>query len=281
MDIKKNVQEKYGQIAKQNKEKKSSCGCGCGDKSVFGIEYSVFNEDYSKMDGYNPDADLNLGCGLPTQHAKINAGDTVVDLGSGAGNDCFIARSIAGETGKIIGLDFTPEMIEKARENTKKMGFSNIEFVQGDIENMPIESSVADVVVSNCVLNLVPDKNKAFSEIFRILKNGGHFCVSDIVLTGELPDNLKNDMVMYAGCVAGAIKKEDYLQTIRDAGFENLQVKKDRRIDIPDEILEKYISKSELAEFKKANTGVYSITVYADKSNGLQNNYNFAEREDK
>jgi arsenite methyltransferase len=281
MDIKKNVQEKYGQIAKQNKEKKSSCGCGCGDKSVFGIEYSVFNEDYSKMDGYNPDADLNLGCGLPTQHAKINAGDTVVDLGSGAGNDCFIARSIAGETGKIIGLDFTPEMIEKARENTTKLGFNNIEFVQGDIENMPIETSVADVVVSNCVLNLVPDKNKAFSEIFRILKNGGHFCVSDIVLTGELPDNLKNDMVMYAGCVAGAINKEDYLQTIRKAGFENIHVKKDRRIEIPDDILEKYISKTDIESLKKSGTGVFSITVYADKPSNLQNNYNFAEREEK
>ena len=281
MDIKKNVQEKYGQIAKQNKEKKSSCGCGCGDKSVFGIEYSMFNEDYSKMDGYNPDADLNLGCGLPTQYAKINAGDTIVDLGSGAGNDCFIARSIVGDTGKIIGLDFTPEMIEKARENTKKLGFSNIEFVQGDIENMPIETSVADVVVSNCVLNLVPDKNKAFSEIFRILKNGGHFCVSDIVLTGELPENLKNDMVMYAGCVAGAINKEDYLQTIRNAGFENIQVKKDRQIEIPDEILEKYISKNDIESLKKSGTGVFSITVYADKPSGLQNNYNFAEREEK
>ena len=142
-----------------------------------------------KLEGYNPDADLGLGCGLPTQFAKIKKGDTVIDLGSGAGNDAFIARYETGETGKVIGIDFTPAMIERARQNTEIRGFNNVEFRQGDIEQMPVTANTADVIVSNCVLNLVPNKDGVFKEIFRVLKPVGHFSISDIVLVGNLPES--------------------------------------------------------------------------------------------
>jgi arsenite methyltransferase len=277
MDIKKNVQEKYGEIVRNSdKKEKKGCCCGCGEPSVFGVEYSVFNESYSNVDGYQSEADLSLGCGLPTAHAAISEGDTVVDLGSGAGNDCFVARAITGESGRVIGLDFTPEMIAKARQNAEKLGFQNVEFTEGDIEQMPINSEIADVVVSNCVLNLVPDKVKAFKEIFRILKYRGHFCVSDVVLIGSLPENLRNDVVMYAGCVSGAIQREEYLDIIRKTGFENIQVKKERAIEVPDEILLKYISMADLDALKKSKTGIFSITVYAEKPSIVSsNNYNY------
>jgi len=280
MDIKKSVKEKYGEIARQSdkKEKSSCCSCGCGDNSVFGIDYSVFNEDATKMPGYNPDADLSLGCGLPTEFAQISAGDTVVDLGSGAGNDCFIARAITGETGRVIGLDFTPEMVEKARNNASKLGLGNVEFILGDIEQIPLKTGIADVVVSNCVLNLVPDKVKAFAEIFRILKPRAHFCVSDIVLQGTLPENLRNDMVMYAGCVSGAVQKEEYLEIIRKAGFENIRIKKDRVIEIPDEIFQKYISAEDTEQMKVNKIGIFSITVTAEKPGIVSiNNYNYGD----
>ena len=148
-------------------------------------------DDYNTLEGYNPDADLGLGCGLPTQFAKIKKGDVVIDLGSGAGNDAFIARHETGETGKVIGIDFTPAMIERARKNAEARGFNNVEFRQGDIEKMPVTSNAADVIVSNCVLNLVPNKDAVIKEIFRVLKPGGHFSISDIVLEGELPNRYK------------------------------------------------------------------------------------------
>ena len=169
-------------------------------------------DDYSETSGYVEDADLGLGCGLPTQFAKIKKGDTVIDLGSGAGNDCFVARHETGSEGKVIGIDFTPIMIQKARNNAEKLGYNNVEFREGDIDAMPVSNDVADVIVSNCVLNLVPSKQKVIGEIFRVLKPGGHFSISDIVLVGNLPDALKEDAEMYAGCVAGAIQKTEYLQ---------------------------------------------------------------------
>lgn len=257
------VQQKYAEIAVQEKSKNQSscCGSGCCSTEV----YNIMTDDYSELEGYVSDADLGLGCGLPTQYAKIKKGDVVIDLGSGAGNDAFIARHETGETGRVIGIDFTPEMIEIAGKNAQARGFNNVEFVAGDIENIPIESNVADVVVSNCVLNLVPDKNKVFKEIHRVLKSTGHFSISDIVLVGELPNEIKEAAEMYAGCVAGAIQKETYLELIKSNGFENITIQKEKAIIIPDDILSKYLSVDKMADFKSGDTGIYSITVYAEK----------------
>ena len=262
--LKRVVKEKYAQIADQSKAENESgcCGATCGCST---IDYAVMADDYSKLEGYVADADLGLGCGLPTEFALIKEGDTVVDLGSGAGNDAFVARSVVGEKGKVIGIDLTDKMIEKARANALKMNYTNVEFRKGDIENMPLAGNVADVVVSNCVLNLVPDKKQAFKETFRILKTGGHFSVSDIVLVGNLPNGLRESAEMYAGCVAGAIQKEEYLNIIKEAGFTNIQVQKEKRITLPDEILEQYLSKESIAQFKDGETGIFSITVYAEK----------------
>lgn len=260
------VREKYSQIALQEKEinAASCCGSGCCSDEV----YNLMADDYSSLEGYNPDADLGLGCGLPTQFAEIKTGDTVIDLGSGAGNDCFIARHETGETGKVIGIDFTPAMIEKARANVAKLGFSNVEFLQGDIEQMPLAGNVADVVVSNCVLNLVPNKEGVFKEIFRVLKPGGHFSISDIVLQGELPATIQSAAEMYAGCIAGAIQKDAYLEMISRNGFTNLRVQKDKAIVVPDDILLRYLGKDELQQFRDSGTGIRSITVYAEKPAG-------------
>ena len=263
-EIKEIVREKYADIANQSKTVNEASCCGTG--SCTGVDYTVFAEDYSKLKGYNPDADLGLGCGLPTEFALIKEGDTVIDLGSGAGNDAFVARAITGEKGKVIGVDFTEEMINKSRENAEKLGFNNVEFRFGDIEKMPVTANVADVIISNCVLNLVPDKVKAFKEIFRVLKPGGHFSVSDIVATGELPGVIKSGAELYAGCVSGAIKQNEYLKIIDDTGFVNLKVQKERVINIPDEIYLKFISAEELKKFKASGVKLVSINVYADKS---------------
>jgi len=263
-EIKEMVKEKYGAIAQQTKEQNqpSCCGSGCGCSNV---EFSIMSEDYTKLSGYVPDADLALGCGLPTEFAQIKPGDTVVDLGSGAGNDCFIAHSIVGETGRVIGIDMTEAMIEKAKVNAAKLGFKNAEFRLGDIDNMPIEDNTADVVVSNCVMNLVPNKQKAFSETFRIIKHGGHFSISDIVLQGELTDELRNEATLYAGCISGAVQKEEYLRIIKEAGISNIIVQKDRKIDIPNDILAKFLTVDQLREYKKSPVRIFSITVYAEK----------------
>ena len=262
--LKELVKEKYGQIAEQSKNQNESSCCGA-TSGCSTIDYTVMADDYSKLNGYVAEADLGLGCGIPTEFALIKEGDTVVDLGSGAGNDCFVARSIAGEKGKIIGIDFTEKMVEKARTNAKKLNYSNVEFRQGDIENMPLAGNVADVVVSNCVLNLVPDKKQAFAETFRVLKKGGHFSVSDIVLVGNLPQGLKESAEMYAGCVAGAIQKEEYLSIIKEAGFEKITLQKEKKIVLPDEILKEYLNQDELNEFKNGASGIVSVTVYAEK----------------
>ncbi|MCA0131869.1 arsenite methyltransferase [Winogradskyella alexanderae] len=262
-ELKAIVKEKYSKIAKQGKvENASSC---CGATTPSNKVYNIMMDDYSDTDGYVSDADLGLGCGLPTQFAHINKGDTVIDLGSGAGNDCFVARHETGAEGKVIGIDFTPIMIEKARLNADKLGYNNVEFREGDIDNMPVNANIADVVVSNCVLNLVPDKQKVISEIFRVLKPGGHFSISDIVLVGNLPDALREDAEMYAGCVAGAIQKTDYIQHIVDAGFASIKIQKEKAITIPDDILSKYLSLQEINEFKSGDLGIFSITVYAEK----------------
>jgi len=261
--LKELVKEKYGQIALQDKSANESSCCGAGGCST--EVYNIMNEDYTTMEGYNPDADLGLGCGLPTQFAKIKKGDIVIDLGSGAGNDCFIARHETGENGKVIGIDFTPAMIQKARANAEKLGFNNVEFRQGDIEQMPVGANIADVVVSNCVLNLVPDKNAVMKEIFRVLKPGGHFSISDIVLVGDLPDALRRDAEMYAGCVSGAVQKHVYLEMITGAGFKNITLQKEKAIFIPDDILSGYLDEKSLDDFRNGNTGIFSITVYGEK----------------
>ena len=263
-ELKNVVKEKYSEIVLQSKlENESSC-CGatscCGD-----VDYTIFSENYDSLTGYNPDADLGLGCGIPTEFARIKAGDTVVDLGSGAGNDCFVAGALVGEKGKVIGVDFTQAMIDKARENAEKLGYNNVEFRFGDIEKLPVTANKADVIISNCVLNLVPDKLKAFQEIFRVLKAGGHISVSDVVLKGELPEKLKQAAEMYAGCVSGAIQENEYLDNIRNSGLENVAVRKEKVITIPDEILLSYLNQQELEDFKSSGTGIYSVTVYAEK----------------
>ena len=261
--LKEIVKQKYSEIALQDKETNQSSCCGAGGCST--EVYNIMSDDYTTLDGYNPDADLGLGCGLPTQFANINKGDTVIDLGSGAGNDCFVARAETGETGKVIGIDFTPAMIDKARENAEKRGFNNVEFRQGDIEKMPVTSNVADVIVSNCVLNLVPNKDGVFKEIFRVLKPGGHFSISDVVLVGNLPEPLRKDAEMYAGCVSGAIQKQEYLELIRQNGFQNITVQKEKPIIIPDDILKNYLNEEELNKFKNGTTGIFSVTVFAQK----------------
>lgn len=262
-ELKEIVRRKYSEIALQDKETNQSSCCGAGGCST--EVYNIMTDDYSQVEGYHPEADLGLGCGLPTQFAKIKKGDTVIDLGSGAGNDCFIARTETGETGKVIGIDFTPEMIEKARTNAEKRGYNNVEFRQGDIEKMPVTANVADVIVSNCVLNLVPNKDGVFREIFRVLKPGGHFSISDVVLVGDLPPALQADAEMYAGCVSGAIQKEAYLGLIRQNGFVNITLQKEKPILIPDDILSRYLDATGLEAFKNGTVGIFSITVYAEK----------------
>jgi SAM-dependent methyltransferase len=261
--LKQMVKDKYAGIARQPKQQNetSCCGasCGCGNNTA------VMAEDYARLKGYVPDADLGLGCGLPTEYAHLQEGDTVLDLGSGAGNDCFVARAIVGETGRVIGVDMTEAMIGKAQRNARQLGYDNVEFRLGEIEDLPLASNRVDVVVSNCVLNLVPGKEKAFAETFRVLKPGGHFSISDIVLSGELPEGLQQDAALYAGCVSGAIGQEQYLDIVRNTGFVNVQVQKQRRITLPDEILPEYLSAAELDAFKKGGTGIFSITVYAEK----------------
>jgi arsenite methyltransferase len=263
-EIKKLVKQKYGEIAHQSFKQNASSCCGSGG-CCSDSDMTIFAEDYAKLDGYKPEADLGLGCGIPTAFAQIREGNTVVDLGSGAGNDVFISRKMVGPTGRVIGVDMTDEMIAKARANNEKFGFTNVEFRQGDIEQMPVENSIADVVISNCVLNLVPDKNKAFAEIFRILKPGGHFSISDMVLDGKLPEGLAKAAEMYVGCVAGAIQKEEYVGIIRKTGFVSVTLEKDLGVTIPDEILAKYLKPDDLAAFKKSGASVRSITVYGQK----------------
>ena len=256
-ELKDIVKEKYGEIAK------STNSCCCGSSKI--VDYTIMKDNYENLEGYVKEADLGLGCGLPTEFANISKGDIVVDLGSGAGNDVFIARSIVGENGLVIGIDMTEDMIDLAEKNKVKLGFTNIEFKLGEIESLPLTDNLADVVVSNCVLNLVPNKQKAFSEIHRVLKNGGHFCISDIVLKGELPPQFKKSAELYAGCVSGALQREEYLGLIDESGFKDVKVVKTKTIILPDSILIKYLNEEELKNYKDNSIGIFSITVYGNK----------------
>ena len=290
-ELKNIVKETYGNIARQSvtsgsgtsndrakiQQTDSSC-CGSvptserlqqvGGSCCGAQETSFLAPDYSSVDGHYAEADLGLGCGVPTRFADIAEGQTVLDLGSGDGNDVFVARSIVGETGKVIGVDMTEPMIARAEENRRKLGYENVEFRSGDIENLPVTSTEVDVVISNCVLNLVPDKNKAFQEIYRALKPGGHFCISDIVLRGELPDQLKRLAELYAGCVAGAMQRDEYLNLIRDTGFLDIQIKKEQQFVVTDALLTQYLKPEDIDLYRQSNAGVYSITVFARKPIG-------------
>jgi len=261
--IKDIVRTKYAQIAEQSRDENAASCCGVSGCST--VDYTIFAEDYSQLKGYAADADLALGCGVPTEFAQIKEGDTVVDLGSGAGNDAFVARAIVGATGKVIGIDMTEAMINKARENADKLGFNNVEFRLGDIEQIPMAADRADVVISNCVLNLLPDKGQAFAEMFRIIKPGGHFSVSDVVLRGELPAPLRHDAEMYDGCVSGAIQIDEYLRMLADVGFRNITVQKEKRISLPQDTLLQYLTPGDIEAMERAGVGIYSITVYGEK----------------
>ncbi|MBS1625673.1 MAG: arsenite methyltransferase [Bacteroidetes bacterium] len=262
-EIKEAVRQKYSEIATQDKATNQSSCCGSGGCST--EVYNIMSDDYTALEGYQSDADLGLGCGLPTRYAKIKKGDTVIDLGSGAGNDCFVARAETGETGRVIGIDFTPAMIDLARQNAEKLGYVNVEFRQGDIEQMPVTSGIADVIVSNCVLNLVPNKAGVLREIYRVLKPGGHFSISDVVLVDQLPEELRHDADMYAGCISGAIQRQDYLGLIAVAGFTQVTVQKEKPIIIPHDILSRYMDAEAIEAFGSGDTGIYSVTVYAEK----------------
>lgn len=260
-DMKELVKQRYNDLALMDK---ASVSCCCNPMTPTAPSKKIFtlmSEDYSKLKGYEPDADLGVGCGLPTQYARIQKGDTVVDLGSGAGNDCFIAREETGESGHVFGIDFAPQMLAKARANAARRGFTNIEFLEGDIENMPLPDETADVVVSNCVLNLLPRKDRIFKEIYRVLKSGGHFCISDVVLNGVFPKEFTDNAAMYAGCIASAIQRKEYLDEIEKAGFAEIKVERTKTVTIPNEVLQEHLDETTIAKYKAGNVGVYSITV--------------------
>lgn len=260
--LKAQVRSKYAEIARAGSAETNAC---CGTSSCGTVEFSDFSEDYANAEGYLAEADLGLGCGLPTEHAGIKPGDTVLDLGSGAGVDAFVARSLVGETGRVLGVDMTEAMIERARANAAKLGFTNVEFRLGEIEDLPVEEGTVDVAISNCVLNLVPDKERAFAEIYRVLRPGGSFTISDVVATGELPESIRQAAELYAGCVAGAMEQSAYLDVIRRAGFENVRVVKERVIDVPDEIYLSILSPEDLNAFRQSGTGLLSITVVGER----------------
>ncbi len=261
--IKEDLKKRYNTIAREARSaRERSC---CGPQSASECCGADFSEDYSTQQGYNPDADLGLGCGIPTTAARIRKGDTVVDLGSGAGNDVFVARSMVGDTGRVIGIDMTEAMIQKARKNNGRLGYANVEFRLGEVENVPVDAGTADVVISNCVLNLTPDKEKAFREIYRVLKPEGHFGISDIVIRGDLPEPIREAAEMYAGCIAGALRRERYLEIIGNTGFRDVKVTKEVNVVLPDEILERYLSPEQIDAYRKSGSSIVSITVYGMK----------------
>lgn len=256
-DTKNLVREKYADIAEGK-----SCCCG---KRTAASTYSEVGESYKAVDGYFEEADLGLGCGVPTEHAQLQPGQTVLDLGSGAGNDVFVARREVGPEGYVIGVDFTAEMIALAESNRAKLGYDNVEFRRGEIEDLPVCDNKVDVVLSNCVLNLVPDKQQTFREIFRVLKPGGHFSVSDIVLEGELPAKMRSAAEFYVGCIAGALQKTDYLSAIEEAGFTDIRIVKERQVVIPDSDLAEHLCAEEISAYHASGSRVLSITVKGAK----------------
>ena len=267
-NLKDKIKEAYSGVVIENNVATSCCSPSnsfasncCGPST----ELTGFSEDYSKLPGYNPEADYGLGCGIPVAFAGIEKGHTVLDLGSGAGNDVFVARSLVGDNGKVIGVDMTPAMIDKANANKQKLGLSNVEFILGDIEKLPLLENTVDVVISNCVLNLVSNKLATYQGIHKVLKPQGHFSISDVVVSGELPDKMKNIVELYAGCIAGAMVKDEYITTIKNAKFKNVEIKKEKTVYLPDNFLLQYLSQDELIYFRNSGVQVLSITVNGTK----------------
>jgi SAM-dependent methyltransferase len=261
-EVRTRVRERYGAIAR---EAESCCTPSCCSRDMAPDGLNVIGDAYQGVAGHVADADLNLGCGVPTQHAALKRGETVLDLGSGAGNDVFIARHEVGAEGRVIGVDMTPDMISRARANARKLGFDNVEFRLGEIEHLPVESGSVDAIISNCVLNLLPDKAPAFIEIFRVLRPGGRFCVSDIVATGRLPEGVLEAAELYVGCVAGALPEKEYLALIMAAGFEGVRNAKEQPISLPDEALAPHMSAEEIAAFRASGVRLKSVTVLGTK----------------
>ncbi|MDA1028231.1 MAG: arsenite methyltransferase [Bacteroidetes bacterium] len=257
-EIKADVRAKYADVAQT--ETVGGCGCGCSTENPFNLE------SYESLDGYEISADLGLGCGIPTEVADIRVGQDVLDLGSGAGIDAFVARLIVGSGGSVTGVDFTPEMVALAKANAAKLGYDNVQFVLGDIEQLPFEDASFDRIISNCVLNLVPNKKGAFTEMYRVLRPEGQFTVSDIVLDGELPLSIRQSAEAYAGCVSGAIHLDEYTDLLTKVGFSDVQPPKINEINFSDDFLASYAGASDIAEFRSSGARVLSITVTGKKS---------------
>jgi SAM-dependent methyltransferase len=262
-EIKKTVQERFHhELTYKDDYMEEGCGCGsgCGCSS-----YADTAENYTELEGYHPHADLGLGCGLPTEFIDIREGDTVVDLGCGAGNDCFVARERTGLTGKVIGVDITESMIERARKNAEMAGYNNVEFRLGDVENLPVSDQTANAVICNCVLNLVPDKSIALLESYRVMKHHGHLSIAEIVVIGNMPQALKEDAEMYAGCLTGAMAKDDFLRLVEVSGFENVRTADMKPVELPDAMLRSHLSDDQHREYQKGMFGLFTITATADK----------------
>jgi cyclopropane-fatty-acyl-phospholipid synthase len=253
------VREKYAAIARDSDSCCGPQGCGDGADST-DLDVTMIGDDYDDVAGYVADADLKLGCGVPTELADMQPGDHVLDLGSGAGLDAFTARKIVGASGRVVGLDMTPEMVEKARRNAETLDFDNVAFVEGDIEAIPLDDESFDVVISNCVLNLVPNKERAFAEMHRVLRPGGRFCVSDIVTVGDLPDAVRRSAALYAGCISGAVDEGAYLSHLEAAGFEGVEVARRKPVDVPAEVLLEHADEDDVRRFRE-NGGIVSVTV--------------------
>lgn len=268
--VRASVRAQYAAIATGEAD---SCGCAptcCEGEATTAETADLANvnfigDGYGDRAGYVPDADLHLGCGIPTDLAALQPGETVLDLGSGAGVDAFVARRIVGETGTVLGVDMTPEMVEKARANATTLGYTNVAFRLGEIEAMPVADASIDVAISNCVLNLVPDKPRAFAEMARVLKPGGRFCVSDVVTRGALPGAVQRSAELWAGCVAGAMDEAAYVTALSEAGFEAVAVRTSRRIDLPDVTLATFLSADDIAAYRASGGGLFSVTVTGTK----------------
>ncbi len=263
------VRERYGKIASKGKSCNAPATSCCGGSPASAISQKV-GYSAEELKGIPEEANLGLGCGNPVALASLKEGETVLDLGSGAGIDCFLAANTVGEKGRIIGVDMTPEMLDKARQNAQKGHYTNVEFRLGEIENLPAADGSADVIISNCVINLSPDKKRVFREAYRVLKSGGRLMVSDIVLLHPLPKELKNSVDAYIGCVAGAVPKDDYLAAIRDAGFQDIAVKGETTFSpdyLADDSVQEIARTLDISsdDLKKLASCAASVKVYAIK----------------